>query len=167
MDEDPEIKGPHLFQLGSFRLHSGGISSWKICCEALTEEDWQTIAVILAEQLPPFGSIEGVVRGGLRLAHVLSQYVTTGPILLVDDVLTTGSSLEALRAGREAIGAVLFARGPCPSWIMPLFCIPPLPHRRPLPHPSLPVACTEVCDSGTDACHSSSLAETRTATARL
>ena len=29
--------------------------------------------------------------------------------------------MEAHRAGREMIGAVLFARGPCPSWVTPLF----------------------------------------------
>lgn len=53
-------------------------------------------------------------------------------LLLVDDVLTTGGSLEALRASylvqpkpgyaRDQIqGAVMFARGECPTWIKPVF----------------------------------------------
>lgn len=60
-------------------------------------------------------------RGGLRLAEALKLYVTEGALLIVDDVLTTGASMEEFRNGREALGAVIFARGHCPSWVVPLF----------------------------------------------
>lgn len=43
-------------------------------------------------------------------------------ILIVDDVLTTGKSMKEQRGKRiDAVGIVVFARGPCPAWIRPLF----------------------------------------------
>ncbi|KKL20362.1 hypothetical protein LCGC14_2456230, partial [marine sediment metagenome] len=45
-------------------------------------------------------------------------------LLIVDDVLTTGASMEKQRAGRtNTIGAVIFARGDCPAWVKPLFAM--------------------------------------------
>ena len=100
-----------LFQAhGIFRLHSGEISTFMINCEALTYKSLEAIAQELYVLLPGFGSVEGVPRGGLRLAKAMKRYVTEGPLLIVDDVYTTGRSLEEHRAGREAIGAVIFAR---------------------------------------------------------
>lgn len=114
-----------LFQLGDFTLYSGAASRWKIYCDALTDEDWQALAVMLAERLPPFGVAIGIPRGGIRLAVAMSAHCRKGSqtILLVDDVLTTGSSMEEYRASFSAgvIGAVVFARGECPDWIVPLF----------------------------------------------
>ena len=112
-----------LLQQGAFTLHSGERSQWKIQCDALTESDIQTVALMLVERLPPFGSVEGVPTGGLRLTAALSGYVTAGPLLIVDDVATTGDSLEKQRNGRPAIGAVIFARGVWPTWVTPLFRI--------------------------------------------
>ena len=43
-----------LFQLGDFTLASGQRSRWKIECDNLLAEDWQALAVIAAEILPPF-----------------------------------------------------------------------------------------------------------------
>ena len=65
-----------------------------------------------------FGCVEGVPRGGVRLATALERYITVGDdLLIVDDVLTTGLSMERHRDGREAFGIVVFARGLCPNWI--------------------------------------------------
>ena len=51
------------------------------------------------------------------------------PILICDDVLSTGNSMDARRKevveknekGTTIIGVVVFARGKCPDWITPLF----------------------------------------------
>lgn len=111
-----------LFTLGNFRSHSGEILQWKIECDALTLGDWDCAAVMIAELVDSFSSVEGVPRGGLKLANALKKYThTSGPLLIVDDVLTTGGCMAAHRNGREAIGAVLFARGYCPSWVIPVF----------------------------------------------
>jgi hypothetical protein len=119
-----------LFQLGEFRLHSGGVSGWKICCEALTDNDWKALALMLAERLPPFGVVTGVYRGGLKLAEALGRHrnPSVPRALVVDDVLTTGASMggaapavAARYPGYDVAGAVVFARGPVPDWITPLF----------------------------------------------
>lgn len=121
MSEREARTTPNLFQLGKFILHSNATSAWKIDCDALTDADIAAVAAMFSEILPPFGSVEGVPRGGLRLAKALEPFVTTGRVLIVDDVLTTGRSMEDQRAGRDAIGAVIFARNVCRPWIVPLF----------------------------------------------
>lgn len=111
---------PHLFNLSDFKSHGGATLPWKIDCDALQIKDWRCVAAAMAKQLSPweFGHVEGVPRGGLLLAMALLRYRTPGGgLLIVDDVLTTGGSMEAHRAGRKAQGIVLFARGPCPSWV--------------------------------------------------
>lgn len=114
----------NLFETGEFTLSSGIPSWWKINCDALTDEDIKTIAMLLTSHLPKFGSVEGVPTGGLRLAKAMEQYITTGPLLIVDDVCTTGHSMNKHRAGRwPAIGAVIFARYPVYSWIYALWSL--------------------------------------------
>lgn len=114
-----------LFQVGDFQGHSGRRLTWKVECDALTVVDWQDLASIAFHEglVRPFGVVEGVPSGGLILAKALVQYKTRGHpgLLIVDDVLTTGGSMEVHRAGREAQGLVIFARGPCPSWITALW----------------------------------------------
>lgn len=123
-----------LFQLGHFRLHSGGEARWKIDCDALGWCDWEALAVMLVERLPPFHFVRGVPTGGLKLAQCLLDHITPCDnvhpddrvLLIVDDVCTTGASLEEERqkmAGvfQHMIGAVVFNRGTCPSWVLPLF----------------------------------------------
>lgn len=110
-----------LFQTGNFRLHSGEESAFKIECDALTDHDWAALAQIIVTRIPPFGQVEGVPSGGLQLAAELEPYATEGPLLIVDDVLTTGISMEKYRGPRPAIGVVIFARGDCAEWITPLF----------------------------------------------
>lgn len=113
-----------LFESGEFRLASGATSDFKIQCHMLTMADWQTIARLMKNRLPSFGSVEGVPTGGWILAEAMRQYANPdgdGPLLIVDDVCSTGGSMERFRAGRDAIGAVLFARGEVPGWVMPLY----------------------------------------------
>jgi len=111
-----------LFQLGEFCSHSGARLPWKIDCDALTAQDLACIAYIIAKKRVWFSKVEGVPRGGSKLAVALSPYIKrAGPLLIVDDVLTTGKSMNAHRADRLAIGAVIFARGPCPNWITSVF----------------------------------------------
>ena len=117
-----------LFRRGEFTLHSGKVSDFKIDCDALTATDLDTLAAMIVKAvLEPFGSVEGVPTGGLRLAKALEKYATSGPLLIVDDVLTTGGSMKAHRGKRDAIGAVIFARGRCPIWVRPLFTMSQVP----------------------------------------
>lgn len=114
-----------LFGLGDFPLHSGARSMWKIECDALTYADWEALAFMLIELLPVFSEVEGVPRGGALLAEIMREYAdATGPLLIVDDVWATGGSMEAHRAGRDAMGAVVFARRPVAQWVTALFSMP-------------------------------------------
>lgn len=110
-----------LFRYGTFTLSSGSYSWYKIDCDSLTHEDLYVMCKLLVSKLPHFGSVEGVPTGGDRLVCYFQPFITNGPALLVDDVLTTGASMERQRGSREAIGAVLFARNPPPTWIKALW----------------------------------------------
>lgn len=115
-----------LFIDSEFTSHSGLLLPFKIDCDALTDGDLDTLAAAIARRVRAFRSALGVPRGGVRLADALRPYaagVRTYPFLIVDDVLTTGKSMEEARdrAGANSIGAVIFARGPCLEWITPLF----------------------------------------------
>lgn len=125
----------NLFRLGNFLLNSGKSSQVKIECDALTNEDWRCLAYLVRWLVVgPFSSVEGVPTGGLKLAEALEPHTTINMKrklhLIVDDVLTTGRSMEKARPiigpqdvvdGLQITGAVVFARGPCASWIRPLF----------------------------------------------
>lgn len=139
-----------LFQLGDFTLNSGAKSKWKLECDSLTDADVAALAEMIRQMAGPFSSVEGVPRGGLRLANALEPFAgLSGPHLIVDDVLTTGGSLKMALAAwgetkkeddptevkrYEAVGAVIFARGQCPLWVKPLFQMPecfwPKPRHR-------------------------------------
>lgn len=114
-----------LFRWGEFRAHSGETLCWKIDCDALSNDDIVTIARIVSMRVGSFSDVEGVPRGGTRLARALTKYMTppTGPLLIVDDVCTTGRSMEEHRAGRDAVGYVIFSRGGLPSWARALFTL--------------------------------------------
>lgn len=122
-----------LFMSGDFTLASGGKSKYKIECDALTPADWEGAAVMVVEKLTPFGSVMGVPRGGVPFALALQKHVTPGcdTILIAADVTTTGASMERYRnqliakepdglSGRRITGVVLFNRGKCPGWVMPV-----------------------------------------------
>lgn len=109
-----------LFVDHSFVSHSGKPLDFKIDCDALSDDDLATLAIIIAKRIK-FRAVEGIQRGGLRLAAALQQYVTKGPRLIVDDVLTTGASMEQARKALTDRGVAIFARWPCPPWITPIF----------------------------------------------
>ena len=130
-----------LFNLGDFTLHGGSKSKWKIDCDALTDDDINTLAHIIHKLVGPFRTVEGIPTGGLRLAKALEPLAgSVGGLgrnihLIVDDVLTTGGSMERARqkhmgqgpAGRPGVmGAVIFARGKSPYWIRSVFNLNPI-----------------------------------------
>jgi orotate phosphoribosyltransferase len=113
----------NLFQKKEITLHSGGKSFFKIECDALTDDDIETLAYIISRKYT-FYDVVGIPRGGIRIANALQKYASNGPLLIVDDVLTTGKSMEEMRKKHSnvlTIGVVLFARGKCPKWVEPIF----------------------------------------------
>jgi len=120
-----------LFKKGRIKLHSGKISDFKIECDALTDEDLDTLAYLVSKKVK-FGIVSGIPRGGLRFANILRKYRNpTGFVLIVDDVLTTGNSMNEERERMAKLlglspkkgfkGVVIFARGKCPDWVTPIF----------------------------------------------
>ncbi len=113
-----------LFEDRSFVGHAGSKLLFKIECDALTDNDLETPAAIIARKYT-FGRVISVPRGGLRLARALEKYRSPeGDVLIVDDVLTTGKSMEDMRlqlGEANVLGVVIFARGKCPSWVAPIF----------------------------------------------
>lgn len=116
-----KVKNMGLFNYGLYKLHSGRSSTYKIDCDFHSMEDLEAFAA-LAKDFIKFGSVVGIPRGGLRFASCLEQYATSGPVLIVDDVLTTGGSmLEARKQYPDAIGLVIYARAPTPPWIKAIY----------------------------------------------
>jgi orotate phosphoribosyltransferase len=131
----------NIFQLGDFTLNSGRKSILKIECDSLTDDDIKTVATVLAQKIGLFSTVEGIPRGGLRLAKAMEEFAVgkTAPHLIVDDVFTTGGSIIRARESylkRTPGGlteprsideypkaAVIFARGHCPSWIIPFMTL--------------------------------------------
>ena len=117
------------FEQGQFNLHSGKQSSWKIECDSLTQDELNLFVGMIGSAFV-FTEVEGVPTGGLELARLLQPYCAVPKVvgyrrlLIVDDVLTTGGSMEDQRAGRDTAdidGVVLFSRGECPYWVTPIF----------------------------------------------
>ena len=114
----------HLFERKPFKMASGGVARYTIQSKALSDEDIATLAWLISEK-GDIRDVYGVTEGGRRLAAALQEYCgKQGVRLIVDDVLTTGASMEAARAKtgwHDAVGVVIFARGPCPDWVLPIF----------------------------------------------
>ena len=122
-----------LFQTTDFKSHSGLDLSWKIECDALQDGEWFTLSKMIMEISPPFSKAVGIPRGGVKLGKLLNLHGTgkrEDPICIVDDVLTTGGSMEEFKRTRQwrnpskYIGWVVFARTPPPDWINVLFQMP-------------------------------------------
>ncbi len=100
-----------------------------IDCRTLSEADWSCIARQVTKRHVPFGRVVSASEGGENLVQALEphQDPTSGYVLVVDDVLTTGSSMEEARrklvAGgthiNDVLGFVFCARASCPSWVTP------------------------------------------------
>lgn len=107
-----------LFNAQPFTSSAGLELLWKLECDELSPVDWRNIAAIVAPHFQ-FSSVEGVPRGGIPFERALEPYKTEhGPRLIVDDVWTTGKSMNEWRGGRNnSRGLVLFARGPLESWV--------------------------------------------------
>ena len=122
-----------LFQSVDFKSHSGLELKWKIECDAISDPEWFTISQMIMEISVPFKEAIGIPRGGTKLGNLLNQYGTgkrEDPVLLVDDVLTTGESMKQFKTKRswrypsDYIGWVVFARNKCPDWVTALFQMP-------------------------------------------
>ena len=105
-------------------------SDFKIDCDSLSDDDIHCIAKYISSKVD-FGVVEGISRGGDRLAMALEQYAewyAPFNILMVDDVLNTGALMEKRKAGQppqvhelDVVGWVIFARGKLPSWCHAVF----------------------------------------------
>ena len=122
-----------LFQTTDFKSHSGLDLSWKIECDALQDGEWFTLSKMIMELSPPFSKAVGIPRGGVKLGDLLNIHGTgkrTDPICIVDDVITTGESMNDFRRTKhwreptEYIGWVVFARTTPPDWVNVLFQMP-------------------------------------------
>jgi len=115
-----------IFITGKFKLHSGQTSNFKIECDSLNGTELELFAELIAEKVK-FKKVIGVPKGGDRLESFLLPYIIdddTLPILIIDDVLITGNSMEEMKKKideNNVIGVVLFARGKCPKWVKPIF----------------------------------------------
>jgi hypothetical protein len=120
---------------GEFTSHSGRRLPFKIEADHYTEREMDLFGELIVTRLWGKHHIERVIGmpksrpGGRDNGGILAQYVRRhltpragGWTLIVDDVLTTGNSMEAMRrkaeaAGHFCIGAVIDARGLLPPWI--------------------------------------------------
>ena len=122
-----------LFQKIDFTSHAGLDLTWKIEMDALSHREWECISHMIRELSPPFREAIGIPRGGNVLGKLLNRHGTgkrTDPICIVDDVLTTGGSMNEFLQKRQwryptkYIGWVVFARNKPPHWCKALFQMP-------------------------------------------
>lgn len=124
-----------IFQTGDFVFSSGRRSRRKVEIDKATDEDIETLALMGIEKLGGFREVRPVPKGksgspidnAERIAKVLRPLAEPDneflPILVVDDVFTTGESItETMRAvereGQQGVlGLVLFAWATPPPWV--------------------------------------------------
>lgn len=127
---------PTLFRWGGFRTSTGHKMPFEINCDALTHEDILCIANVIAAKTT-FKAVYSVPTGGNRLGVALQQFRDgdgADRILIVDDVLTTGKSIESekrrvterlermgVEFTGEIVGWVIFARTQPADWINAIF----------------------------------------------
>ncbi len=120
----------NLINYGNFLSHSGLRLPYKIDCDALSDRDIESLGHIIAGKIPAYDKVVGIPQGGLRIANALQNYINphTSRTLIVDDVLTTGKSMEEMRLkllgdGFPIDGVVIFARTTPPPWIRAVFTV--------------------------------------------
>ena len=102
--------------------------SWKVECDYLTKADWKCLSYLAKEKLRRIPSrVMGVPTGGERWEAIFSEeYSAPGSdVLILDDVLTTGSSMEEMRRRliadgvpeNKITGMAAFSRGKCTEWV--------------------------------------------------
>ncbi len=96
----------------SFVMHSGATSDFKVECDGLTNEEIETFALLIAKRFR-FRIVDGIPAGGFPIANALQKYCSPAAMvrLIVDDVLTTGASMNAARHNGGDIGVVLSGLG--------------------------------------------------------
>lgn len=114
-----------LIKYEPFVSHSGINLDWKIECDALSDSSIESIAKIISRRFL-FSDVYGIPRGGTRLANALAPYCANknDQFLIVDDVYTTGRSMEEAKNSIKSdnvLGIVIFSRGALPQWIYSLF----------------------------------------------
>lgn len=112
-------------QIANITLNSGRRSTFKIECDNITDAELEAMCALLAQIIPPFSRVSGVPTGGVRVEKAMRRHLSeTGPILIVDDLWTTGGSIQRHLTAidpREYLVAVLFARGETPPGVVALF----------------------------------------------
>ena len=92
------VTSANLFTSGDFICHSGLPLKWKIECDAIRPEEWETLAQMIMEyETMPFREVSGIPTGGMALASALDKYKSPDAddfVLVVDDVWTTGMSMK-------------------------------------------------------------------------
>lgn len=131
-----------IFKSQTITKSDGTKLDWVIDCDDFTDTELGIFAKLIISKYPDFFLVThpNSHYGSCvpRLAKAIADIKIGTPldqakyILIVDDVLTSGKSMEDLAIGyrekrtwdprfQNIVGAVIFARGPCPAWITPLF----------------------------------------------
>ena len=121
-----------LFQRIDFVSHAGKHLHWKIECDAISEKEWECLAYMIKEiEGQPWRKAVGIPRGGVPLGNALDKYSTGNidhPLLIADDVYTTGTSFKEFKEEYYPNEATLqwcvFAREPTVGKVKALFTMP-------------------------------------------
>lgn len=131
-----------VFQLGAFTFSSGIRSPFKFECDDLSDDEMHAIARVGSHQVCDFGRLVPVPKGksaspidnAKRLAGAMQRYARPdcGVTLIVDDVWTTGGSMEACcadvmhqSAGASTVGFVIYAYQQPASWVTSFLTLSP------------------------------------------
>lgn len=125
-----------LLNLFNHTSHSGE-SDFKIDCDALTYDDLDALAMFVADNIWEGEIIRDVIsvpRSGDRFTEVLKNRLNidkdneSGTILIVDDVYTTGKSMNEVYKetkkkykDNDIHGLVIFARNDPSWWVESIF----------------------------------------------
>ena len=122
-----------LFQKVDFISHAGIPMSWKIECDAISNDEWSALAKMIMEyQTEPFRAAVGIPRGGVLLGYALNKYASGDPdhpYLIADDVYTTGTSFREFCEQQSHVQSevycwAVFARKPTTDGVRALFTMP-------------------------------------------